>query len=109
MNYPSEQFEKLQTALKRLAVHLDLKQMNPSALHFVIYQQYADCQKHNWLYYIEGGELKIAHKLTEPEKLTANKFFTENWIFDMYPPNCNDSHIETAVKKAIKSIYSTKN
>jgi hypothetical protein len=107
MNYPLEQLEKLETALKRLAVHIDVKQINPSALHFIIFQQYSEGQKHNWLYCIEGGAMKREHQLTEQERQTAVKLFTENWQFDLYPENCNDNHIETAVKKAIKNIYKT--
>ena len=107
MNYPLEQLAKLEAALKRLAVHIDVKQVNPSALHFIIYQQYAEGQKHNWLYCVEGGALKKGHQLTEQEKQTAVKLFTEKWTFEMYPENCNDNHVETAVKKAIKNIYKT--
>ena len=104
MKYPVNQFEVLVNILKQFAVHFDINAINVNSLHYKAYQQLSKNQKHNHLYCIEGGALKRLFKMNEDEKKTAVKFIENDFDFELYPNNCNDSHIETAVKKAIKSI-----
>jgi hypothetical protein len=105
MKYPEKQYNVLVEALKQLAVHLDIKAYNPVALYYVVYQQFSESQKHNHLYCCVGGELKKYHKLTEGEKTEAVKFLnTKDKTLELYPEGCNDSHIETAVKRAVKEL-----
>ena len=101
MKYPQQQFEVLTEGLKKLAVHFDIKSVNPHALHFMIYQQYSEGQQHNWLY-CYNGEIRKAHKIEDITNWV--KFFEGSYNFDLYPEGCNDSHIETAMKQAIKNL-----
>lgn len=106
MNYPINQFNILTESLKQLSVLIDLKTINPNALHFIVYQQFSEGQKHNQLYCVEGGTLKRYYQLTEQEKETAQKLlkFENDVEFLLYPDKCNDNHVETAVKKALKDL-----
>lgn len=105
MKYPQQQFEVLTESLKKLAIHVDIKQVNLHTLHYIIYQQYSEGQKHNWLYCLPGGQLIKAHKAASLEG--AEKFFTGNYSFELYPAGCNDNHIETAMKQALKQLFAT--
>lgn len=101
MRYPKEQFSILVEALKHLSNYIDIKTVNPVAMYYIVFQQYSESQKHNHLYCF-NGELKKYHKLTELEKLDFVKFINTNGKdFPLYPIGCDDSHIETAVKKAL--------
>lgn len=104
MKYPISQFAVLVDVLKQFAVHIDIKSVNPSALHFMVYQQISNGQRHCALYCI-GNELKKFHSLTESERETARKFIENDFDFLLYPNDCNDTNIETAVKRAIKEMY----
>ena len=106
MKYPQQQFNTLIEILKQLAVHIDLRSINPSTLHYIAYQQLCEGQTHNYLYCVEGATLKRYHQLTDVEKQTAQKLIQieENIEFLLYPKGCNDTHIETAMKKALKSL-----
>lgn len=104
MKYPQTQFNVLVQSLKKLAVHIDIKESNPHTLHYMIYQQYSEGQKHNWIYCMPSGSISKAHKITDFTDCV--KWFDDNINFDLYPTGCNDSHIETAMKNAIKEIYS---
>ena len=104
MKYSLIQFEELVKVLKQFAVHFDIKAINPNALHYMVYQQISEGQKHNALYCV-NGQIKKFHSLTELEKETARKFIESDFDFELYPSGCNDNHIETAVKKAVKSLF----
>lgn len=106
MKYPIKQFNILIGLLKQLAVHIDLTSINPSSLHYIVYQQLSEGQTHNHLYCVDGATLKRYHQLTDVEKSTAQKLIqVENRTeFLLYPDGCNDAHIETAVKKALKQL-----
>ena len=105
MNYPQEQFEVLKNSLITFRNQLDLTKINPNALHYIVYQQFSEGQKHNHLY-CYNGEMKRYYQLNELEKKEAIKFLdTENKVFLLYPDGCNDNHVKTAVKKAIKELY----
>lgn len=104
MKYPLQQFEVLVNILKQLAVHFDLNSINPNALHYIVFQQLSEGQKHNQLYCIEGGTLKRQFQMTETEQQTAKKLIENDFDFKLYPEGCNDNHVETAVKKAVKLL-----
>ena len=104
MKYPATQFETLLTILKQFAVHFDLNSINPHSLHYMVFQQLSEGQTHNHLYCVEGGTLKRYFQLTEPEKLTAVKFIESDFDFQLYPSGCNDNHVETAMRNALKQL-----
>lgn len=103
MKYPIEEFEKLVSILTDLSKHFDVFKMNPVMLHYNCHQQTAENKKHNWLYKTESG-LKPAYNLSESEKETATKVVTLKEELILYPDGCDDRHIETAVKNALKKI-----
>ena len=105
MKYPINQFNILVEVLKTLRNQLDLTKINPSALHYIVYEQFSTSHKHNWLFCYNGA-MKKYHQLTEVEKVEAVKFVnTGSQTFELYPEGCNDTHVETAVKKAVKILY----
>ncbi len=102
MKYPQQQFDTLVECLKILAPFLDIKNCNLHALHYLVAQQFNEGQKHNWAYSV-GSDIKKAHQLTGDDK-EAVKLLDMGVTFDLYPDGCNDSHIETAMKRAIKEL-----
>lgn len=105
MKYPAKQFEILVESMKVLAVHLDLKAMNPHTIHYMVYQQYSEGQKHNWIYCMPGGNIQRAFKIDNLEG--CEKWLTKNngVEFELYPAGCNDDHIATAMKAALKELF----
>ena len=100
MKYPEQQFEKLCKVLTVLNTHFDLSKINPSALHYTVYQQLAEGQEHNKL-------VMFDNILTKAHKVTGKSFiplFDNDTNFLLYPHGCNDNHCETAVKAALKVI-----
>jgi hypothetical protein len=106
MKYPQNQLETLKEALKRLSVMIDVKTVNPSALHFVVYQQFNNGQSHNWLY-CKGTELQRAHKIENLEGW-SKLIQIDAPSFELYPNDCNDSNIESAMRKAFSDLGLTK-
>ena len=107
MNYPAEQFEvltKVITIFNKQFGNDFINIFNPSNLHYLVYQQFSSGQQHNALYFKSENEIVNFFKLSEAEKLTAKKFITIEYEFQLYPDNCKDTHIETAVKKIVKSL-----
>ncbi len=103
MKYPQQQCEILVSSLKKLAVHLDIKESNPHTIHYIVFQQFSEGQKHNWLYCCPGGTIQRAYKIDNINE--CEKFFNTDFDFQLYPEGCNDNHIETAMKAAIKNMY----
>lgn len=104
MKYESKQFNVLLNVLKELNNDFNLKEINPNALHFTVYQQLNEGQKHNKLF-IFNNKVVRGNQLTAEEKTNAKSYIkTVCNDFLLYPEGCNDNHIETAVKKAIKLI-----
>ena len=101
MNYPQQQFNVLTEAIKKFAVHFDVKEINPNTLHYIIFQQFSEGQKHNWLYCF-NGEIKRHHQINDLSNW--DKFFSLDFQFELYPDNCNDKNVEVAVNKAIKIL-----
>lgn len=104
MNYPTNQFELLKKGLKILSVHINVKNVNPSQLQYLLYQQASEGQKHNSLFINDKGEIKRQYSIKDKTDFLPLINFLNEENFPLYPQNCNDSHIETAVKKALKEI-----
>src|SRR5690606_21387209 len=101
MKYPKEQFEQLKSAIKTLSDVLPVCEIHPSRLHGLVYQQGSKGQKHNWIYQ-KDGQLARAHAIAD---LTGwSKVVDVSESFTLYPEGCNDDHIQTAVKAALKQI-----
>lgn len=103
MKYPQQQFELLQKGLKALATHFEVKSMHPSNLQYLLYQQGSEGQKHNALYISSNNTLVKGHLANINEDKKVIDFLNET-NFPLYPIGCNDNHIETAVKTALKLI-----
>ena len=101
MKYPIEQFNVLKEYLKKLSIYLDINSINPSLLHYIVFQQHSEGQRHNWLVSTVNG-LKKVYQLDKDEEHL--KLFDTDYNFEMYPNDTNDVNIETAVKKALKEI-----
>jgi len=101
MKYPKNQFEVLASFLEKIKNVYDLETSNLHSLHFECYQQNAEGQEHNSLWLV-NNKLKRKHQLKEGEK--ATQFFHSKFDFKLYPDGCNDSHVETAMKQAIKLV-----
>jgi hypothetical protein len=102
MKYPINQFETLIKILKQLKKAGFNMSVNPSQLYYFAFQQTSKGQEHNWVY-IKDGNLVRAHQL-KGNFDGAIKVVDETGPFELYPDGCNDSHIETAVKKALQKI-----
>ena len=105
MKYSAEQYDKLVKVLTHLQAVVDLQTINPSALHYTVFQQLSGGQIHNWLYK-KDGEVKRAHQI--PDLSGWQKVVPETFSFELYPNDCTDSNIETAVKKAVKQLTNQK-
>ncbi len=109
MKYPKNQYQTLIQALKQMQPWINIKKANPSALHFEVYQALSVHHQHNWLYYHKLHtslfELKRAHAIDPNEMHLYSKIITiTSSGFELYPDGCNDNHIETAVRKAVKEL-----
>jgi hypothetical protein len=102
MKYPIQQFEVLVSGLHQLAEVVNVQSIHPAQLHYIVYQQGSEGQTHNWLYR-KGTEVRRAHSI---EDLSGwEKVVTVIPAdFQLYPEGCNDDHIQTAVKKALKVV-----
>jgi len=93
MKYPQPQYNELKSALivfkERYKIDKETATANASRLHFKIYQQksYQDTNA-NVIKSEDGARL-----------------FELNESFKLYPEGCNESHIDTAMKNAIKEIF----
>jgi hypothetical protein len=102
MKYPQKQFETLSETIKIFdKIGIDVNSIHPCSLHYQVFAQFSEGLQHNSLW-IENGQLKRKHSLQDVEK--AQKLVQIEANFELYPNDCNDNHIETAVKKAIKEL-----
>lgn len=103
MKYPTNQFENLVSIMKQLSIYFDLNSMNKNSLHYLAYQQSqsSDGQKHNVIYF-KDNQLKKLHSIDNIEGWKPIVKKVEG--FELYPNECNDNHIETAIKNALKLI-----
>lgn len=107
MKYPKNQFNLLVKGLKVLNQCFEnIKEVNPVSLQYLLHQQASEGQRHN-AYFInkEGNIVKGYYAAAlglEGFYLLIDFLTDEN--FPLYPAGCNDTHIETAVKSALKLI-----
>lgn len=100
MKYPKEQFEKLKNALRVLAQYLDITSIHPAQLHYIAYQQQSSGQRHNALVMVDGTVMR-AHSIGNDD---THRILPIDDTFELYPDGCNDDHVITAVKRAIKEL-----
>jgi len=102
MKYPAKQFDLLKRVLNIFAEDFEVKLIDESSLHYMAFQQFSEGQTHNWFYVNSNGILKRGHQITD--FTDWRKLVDINEPFELYPDGCNDTHIETAVKRALKEI-----
>lgn len=106
MKYPKQQFAILVKALEELNKHFsNLSVIHPCQIHYLVYQQASKGQEHNALFYTQTGSIvkgHIASDLGLPVVKLIDFLNEDNFL--LYPEGCNDSHIETAVKAALKQL-----
>lgn len=108
MKYPKKQFNILIDVLKQLAPLIDLVILDKHTLHYIVFSQLdkSGGLLHNKLY-VYGTDLKKYGNLSEQEKTLFVPLIDEvDFDFKLYPLGCDDSHIKTAMDKAIKTLYS---
>lgn len=103
MKYPKQQFEQLKGYIKTLADAVPITGVHPCRLHYIVYQQGSKGQMHNWIYTNGKGELKTAHQIGD-DLSGWTKLLDVPETFELYPAGCNDDHVQTAVKAALKQI-----
>lgn len=102
LKYPFSEFKKLVEVLDLLEPYFDLRKNHPCQIHYLAYQQTdGDRQPHNQIY-IKEGQLIRAHQVESVEGL--QKLVDVDFFLELYPSGCNDTHIETATKRAIKEV-----
>jgi hypothetical protein len=107
MKYPKEQFEVLKDCIKQFAPIYNVKASNLYTLHYMCYQQLAkEGQEHNHLY-VYGSEMKRFGNLNNDQKNNFVKLINIDYDFKLYPDGCNDDHILTAMKSAMKDLHLT--
>lgn len=107
MKYPQKQFELLKQAISALSKYIDLNSVHPCMLHGIVYNQYAESgQDHNKFLVNDSGKLIRSATLVGDQLVwnEGTRLIDSNPEFELYPNGCNDTHIETAVKRAIKEI-----
>jgi hypothetical protein len=106
MKYPQQQLQKLTECMQSLSQYFELEQIPPSTIHYMIYQNLSSGQQHNALGF-SNSKLVRASQFVDGVKVVAENF-VRLWPIDdsfvLYPEGCNDSHVETAVKLAMKSV-----
>lgn len=103
MKYPQKQFNKLVTILKKLSNYFDIQNMNSNQLHYLAYQQVSEGQPHNAFIVLDNNTLVRQFELDKNDT-SVNRLFKTDTSFELYPNDTEDSHIETAVKRALKKI-----
>lgn len=103
MKYPQKQFNILIDILKQLSVQFNIKDIEPTTLHYIVFQQLSEGQKHNHLY-VNGKEIKRLWQISDMDKSNYVKLINNEYDFLLYPEGCNDTHIITAIKQAFKNI-----
>jgi hypothetical protein len=104
MKYPQQQFELLKNGLSVLSSHFEIANIHPCQLQYLLYQQASEGQKHNALFINETGSIVKGFIAEGKEGYSPLISFLNESNFPLYPAGCNDNHVETAVKSAIKAI-----
>lgn len=102
MKYPSKQYDKLKQTINVLSQYIDnLGDVHPMNVHFLCFQQYSEGQKHNALGVNNEGQII---RMGFVKDNSYKRMFEIDDDFQLYPIGCNDSHVETAVKKSLKEL-----
>lgn len=104
MKYPQQQFQLLKDGLQILSTHFEIAHIHPCQLHYMLYQQACEGQKHNALFINSEGSILRGYVAESKEGFSPLINFLNDNNFPLYPTGCNDSHIETAVKAALKTL-----
>ena len=104
MKYPPQQFELLKQGLTVLSSHFEIANIHPCQLQYLLYQQASEGQKHNSLFINNEGNIVKGFIAETKEGFNPLISFLNEDNFPLYPEGCNDNHVETAVKNALKSI-----
>lgn len=93
MKYPQTQYTELKSALVVLKEHYKIDKQtaieNASYLHYVIFKQLT--------YPLEN--------LNVVRNADGSRLMKLNEAFKLYPEGCNEAHVNTAMKNAIKEIF----
>ena len=106
MKYPAQQFELLKKGLQVLNNHFEIDRVHPVELQYILFQKASEGQKHSRYCINENGNI-ARHYYVNDLGLTGYVLlidFLNESNFPLYPDGCNDTHIETAVKSAMKAI-----
>lgn len=106
MKYPQAQFELLKKGLAVLNNHFDIKSIHPCQLQYTLYQQASEGQRHNAYCINKNGQIARHYYVNDLglEGYVLLIDFLNEDNFPLYPEGCNDNHVETAVKAALKTI-----
>mgnify|MGYP003657248272 CR=1 FL=1 len=103
LKYPESEYNKLVKILEQISECLNISEYQPMQLHYMAYQQVNKYQPHNKIYRTSEG-LKRGHSMNEDEIKKSIIMVNLDLDLELYPNDCNDKHIETATKKAIKQV-----
>lgn len=103
MKYPKKQFDVLVSTLKALDAHIDnLREVNLTYLHFEVSHQHKEGFEHNRLVLTSSGLMRQYSAIDMG--IEFEPIVEPNPDFKSYPDGCDDSHVLTAMKRAIKLI-----
>lgn len=103
MKYPANQFETLLKTLKALSEVYELNGVHPSAIYSLVCTQHNEGQRHNRIVISSDGVYMTQH-IAEFKGVEFTPLVEAVKGFVTYPEGCNDSHIQTAVKRALTLI-----
>ena len=102
LKYPYSNYLQLVEVLSQLSRFFELDKIHPNQLHYLAYQQTnKDSQSHNMIY-LTGVGLKRRHSIECIKGL--NPIVNVNFQLELYPNNCTDANVETAIKKAVSQV-----
>ena len=102
MKYPQKQYEILVESIRELiSLGIAVEDMHPSNVHYLVAKQYSAGNDHNSLYRNQEGLVRPKHMFSKDEVI--EKVFKPK-RFELYPEGCDDSHVATAVRKAVKEV-----
>lgn len=109
LKYPFTEYQNLIIVIKQLAPYFEIGLMQPNQLHYLAVQQTNKIrQSHNRLFITSQGLQRSSslNEITtkEVKKTYAKPIVNVDFELDLYPNECNDTHIETATKRAVKEV-----
>lgn len=104
MKYPKDQFSHLVKGIQILKEHFEnVDELNTSYLYSLLDTNFKpEGKEHNTLVYCVDALPQITrkHAMLKGKQYTPLIKPVEGW--ETYPNGCNDTHIQTAVRKALK-------